>query len=154
MLKVSQSEEQKYYAYYFVTLLSSIGSMAYVGCLVAYMLGGGYSFAQIGFTIGITRFMPLLTTLVFGDLADRKNPFNIISTTDFIAVLMSVLMIFAWYAGKDYFHLFLILPFLDHALFQFSMVRVGNSPNFLVKIQKKRTLGMLSFLILLPRVLI
>lgn len=94
------------------TLLSSIGSLTFTICTVAFMLKAGYSLSTVGLTVGASRLFPLVANLVCGHLADHLPAKQLIYGSELLAGCCSLLILMSWNAGPTHFPLFLIATIL------------------------------------------
>jgi hypothetical protein len=98
--------------FYLSTLLSSVGSMTFVVCLLVFLLKSGYSLAVAGAITGGNRLVPLVVNLLFGDAGDRVRANRLLIGTEVVAALLTGAMIVLWGHGQDAIALFVAASFL------------------------------------------
>lgn len=92
--------------FYSGTLISSIGSMAFSICLLAFMIKDGHSLFDVSLILGLSRLIPVAISTFWGQLADRLPPRLTVVATEFLAAAMSVGILLSWNHGKAaYWHL-------------------------------------------------
>jgi MFS family permease len=85
--------------FYGGTLISSIGSMTFNVALVAFMLKSGYSLFQATLVIGLQRLVPIIISFLFGDVADRIAPRLVVLTTELVAAIGTLGILWSWKLG-------------------------------------------------------
>lgn len=87
--------------FYSGTLVSSIGSLAFSICLLAFMLKNGYDLFSASLILGLSRLIPVAIQTFWGQLADRLSPRKTILVSEFLAALMSLGILLSWAKGKE-----------------------------------------------------
>lgn len=96
-------------AFYFGTLISSIGSMTFNVCLIAFMIESGFGLGQASLIIGLQRLVPVIVLGVWGHLTDRLPAAKTVITCELVAAVASLLLFKIWSgAGTDYTFLLIV----------------------------------------------
>lgn len=93
-------------AFYFGTLISSIGSLTFNLCMIAFMLSAGFNLAQAALILGLQRLIPALIVGFYGHFTDRFSPRPTIITVEIIAALLSFLLLMLWHHAETNYLLF------------------------------------------------
>jgi len=96
MVTLDQTQKKEVILFYLGTFFSSIGSMTYLVCAMAFMIKAGLSTFEVGLFVGATRFFPILSTLLLGDISDRISPRKLIIVSEVLASIISLGLILAW----------------------------------------------------------
>jgi MFS family permease len=105
--------------FYSGTLLSSIGSMAFTICLLAFMLKDGVGLFYASLIVGLSRLIPVLISTFWGQLADRLPPKLTVLVSELLAAAASIGILFAWDYGKDAYWLLLAFCVLKASVVTF-----------------------------------
>ena len=98
------------------TLLSSIGSFAFTTGAMTFMVKGDFPVTYVGFWVGFCRLTGVISSLLFGDLADRYPARRFLVKTEIIALLLSIGLLTTWHGGRDSFSLFFLLSLIRAAI--------------------------------------
>lgn len=89
--------------FYLGTLISSVGNMTLSVSLIAFMLKGGFSLLQVGTIVGLSRFLPLLVSVLLGHRLDGLSPRKLILWAELGAGASSLLLLLEWtYLGQSF----------------------------------------------------
>ncbi len=95
--------------YYFGTLISSIGSLTFNVCLIAFMIQEGFSLAQASLIIGLQRLVPVIIMGAFGHLTDQLPAKRTVITCELIAAVASLLLFWIWRGENTEYHFLVLL---------------------------------------------
>lgn len=83
-------------AFYFGTLVSSVGSLTFNLCLIAFMLKAGFSLGHATVILGLQRLIPALFMGIWGHLTDSLPPRLTVVVIEAIAAVLSGILLFLW----------------------------------------------------------
>lgn len=105
--------------FYSGTLVSSVGSMAFSICLLAFMLKDGSELFYASLIIGLSRLIPVLISTFWGQVADRLPPKLTVLASELLAAAASVGILLTWDHGKDAYWLLLVFCVLKASIVTF-----------------------------------
>jgi MFS family permease len=105
--------------FYSGTLISSIGSMAFNICLLAFMLKDGQELFYASLIIGLSRLIPVLISIFWGQLADQLPPKATVIVSELLAAAASFGILLSWNHGKDAYFALLIFCVLKASIVTF-----------------------------------
>lgn len=105
--------------FYSGTLISSIGSMAFNICLLAFMLKDGHELFYASLIIGLSRLIPVLVSAFWGQLADELPPKTTVIISELLAAAASFGILLSWNQGKDLYWPLLIFCVLKASIVTF-----------------------------------
>ena len=109
----------KAFLFYLGQFLSSMGSLAFSLCLVAFMPKAGFDLAQISLILGLQRFIPVLILGAWGHLADQFSAKKTVVVLEVLAGIVSLLLLWTWNETQTNYILFLGLCVLRAVLVNF-----------------------------------
>src|SRR5262249_12453631 len=81
-------------------LLSSVGSMTFTVCLMAFMLKAGFTLFDASLIVGAYRLVPIAVATFFGHLSDNLPPRYTVMLTELGGAVGSLGILWAWGLGK------------------------------------------------------
>ncbi len=97
----------KAFLFYLGQFLSSMGSLAFNLCLVAFMPQAGFDLGQISLILGLQRFIPVFILGVWGHLADQFSAKKTVVVLEVLAGIVSLLLLWTWNETQTNYILFL-----------------------------------------------
>ena len=107
------------FLFYLGQFLSSMGSLTFNLCLVAFMPQAGFDLAQISLILGLQRFIPVFIMGVWGHLTDTLNPKTTIVVLEILAGLLSMSLLLIWNESHTNYIVFLSVCVLRAVLVNF-----------------------------------
>lgn len=83
-------------AFYFGTLISSIGSLTFNLCMIAFMLKSGFNLGQATLILGLQRLIPAIVVGIWGHFTDHLPPRSTVIVVEIIAAILSLLLLMLW----------------------------------------------------------
>jgi len=83
-------------AFYFGTLISSVGSLTFNLCMIAFMLKSGFNLGQATLILGLQRLIPAIVVGIWGHFTDRLPPRPTVIVVETIAAVLSLLLLMLW----------------------------------------------------------
>lgn len=105
--------------FYFGMLISSVGSFAYGMSLIAFMLKSGFELWQASLIIGLTRFVPVVTTALWGHLTDVLPARKTVAVAEGIAGLTSAALLLIWSDANTNYPLLVVVCILRSIVVSF-----------------------------------
>lgn len=93
-------------AFYFGTLVSSVGSLTFNLCMIAFMLKAGFGLGQATLILGLQRLIPAVVVGIWGHFTDRLPPRPTVVFIEIVAALLSGLLLFLWQGAETVYALF------------------------------------------------
>lgn len=109
----------KAFLFYLGQFLSSMGSLAFNLCLVAFMPKAGFDLGQISLILGLQRFIPVFILGALGHLADQFSAKKTVVVLEVFAGILSLLLFWVWNESQTNYILFLGLCVLRAVLVNF-----------------------------------
>lgn len=107
------------FLFYLGQFLSSMGSLTFNLCLVAFMPQAGFDLAQISLILGLQRFIPVFIMGVWGHLTDTLNPKTTVVVLEILAGLLSMSLLLIWNESHTNYIAFLSVCVLRAVLVNF-----------------------------------
>lgn len=98
------------------TLLSSIGSFAFTTGAMSFMVKAGYPLTYVGYWVGLSRLMGVVSGLLFGDSTDRFPARKFLILTEILALVISIGLLLLWQGGSSTFFGFFVLSLVRAAV--------------------------------------
>ncbi len=95
--------------FYLGTLISSVGSLTFSVCLIAFMLQSGFELWQASLIVGFQRLIPVVATGIWGHLTDELKPQLTIFWCEIVAAFTSVALLIIWKANSTPYLMLLAL---------------------------------------------
>ncbi len=105
--------------FYLGTLISSVGSLAFTICLLAFMLKDGTELFYASLIIGLSRLIPVVISTLWGQAADQLPPKLTVLVTELLAATASFGILLSWNHGKGAYWLLLIFCVLKSSVVTF-----------------------------------
>jgi hypothetical protein len=83
-------------AFYFGTLISSVGSLTFNLCMIAFMLNSGFNLGQATLILGLQRLIPAIVVGIWGHYTDRLQPRPTVIAVEVFAAVLSLLLLKFW----------------------------------------------------------
>ncbi|MBL7542829.1 MAG: hypothetical protein JNL11_03390 [Bdellovibrionaceae bacterium] len=93
-------------AFYFGTLISSVGSLTFNLCMIAFMLKAGFSLGEATLILGLQRLIPAVVVGIWGHITDRLSPRPTVIVVEILAALLSVGLLLLWKGADTPYALF------------------------------------------------
>lgn len=90
-------------AFYLGTLVSSVGSLSFNVCLIAFMVKAGFGLADASLIIGLQRLIPVIVTALWGQHTDRFSPRKTVIACELVAALSSILLLKIWNGSNSHY---------------------------------------------------
>lgn len=107
------------FLFYSGTLVSSVGSLSFSICLLAFMLKAGYDLFDASLIIGLSRLVPVAISALWGQLTDRLPPKPTVIVSEILAAIASLGILFSWNMGKDSYWLLVFFCVLKASIVVF-----------------------------------
>lgn len=115
------SQRQSTLLFYSGMLLSSIGSLAFSTCLVAFMLKSGFKLVEVSLILGLQRVVPIVVLGIWGHWTDRLNPKTTVIVSEIIAGIGSLAIFYLWEGPTTPYNPFLIVCVLRAFMLSFQL---------------------------------
>ena len=106
-------------AFYLGTLVSSVGSMTFNVCLIAFMIKAGFGLADASLIIGLQRLIPVIVTALWGQHTDHLSPRRTVIACELVAALSSILLLQIWGGPNSHYESILVLCVLRAVVVSF-----------------------------------
>lgn len=93
-------------AFYFGTLISSVGSLTFNLCMIAFMLKAEFSLGQATLILGLQRLIPAVVVGIWGHFTDHLPPRPTVVFVEIVAALLSGLLLLLWKGSETTYALF------------------------------------------------
>jgi MFS family permease len=105
--------------FYSGTLISSIGSMTFTICLLAFMLKLGHELFYVSLILGLSRLIPVAFSTLWGQFTDKLPPRSTVIATELLAAAMSLGILLSWNYGKEAYWFLLVFCVLKGSIVTF-----------------------------------
>lgn len=96
-------------AFYLGTLISSVGSLTFNVCLIAFMIQAGFDLGEASLIIGLQRLVPVIVIGAWGHLTDRFPAKSTVIICELIAAVASFLLLKIWHGASTQYPLLVLL---------------------------------------------
>ncbi len=107
------------FLFYLGQFLSSMGSLTFNLCLVAFMPQAGFDLAQISLILGLQRFIPVFIMGIWGHLTDTLNAKMTVVVLEILAGFLSISLLLIWDDANTNYIAFLTVCILRAILVNF-----------------------------------
>lgn len=99
-------------AFYLSTLISSIGSLTFNLCMIAFMLESGFNLGQATLILGLQRLISAVVVGIWGHFTDLLPPKRTVVIVEIIAAVFSVLLLLLWKGAETNYLAFAIISII------------------------------------------
>jgi hypothetical protein len=105
--------------FYFSTLISSIGSLTFNLCMIAFMLNAGFHLGEATLILGLQRLIPAIIVGIWGHITDSLPPRLTVVFVEVMAAVLSTALFYFWDGGNTHYLMFASIAILRAALTNF-----------------------------------
>ncbi len=105
--------------FYFSTLISSIGSLSFNLCMIAFMLKAGFHLGEATMILGLQRLIPAIIVGIWGHITDLLPPRLTVVVVEIVAAILSAALLYLWNGSSTPYLVFAGIAVLRSALVNF-----------------------------------